>query len=50
LFEMMKKIKGNPKVLTVHGDSESCDLFAQEIHEKFGFEAHAPAVDETITV
>jgi putative mRNA 3-end processing factor len=50
LFDMMKKIKGNPKVLTVHGDSESCDLFAQEIHEKFGFEAHAPEVDETITV
>jgi len=50
LFEMMKKIKGNPKVLTVHGDSESCDLFAQEIHEKFGFEAHAPTVNETITV
>ena len=50
LFDMMKKIKGNPKVLTVHGDSESCELFAQEIHEKFGFEAHAPAVDETITV
>ena len=22
LFEMIKKIKGNPKVLTVHGDSE----------------------------
>jgi len=50
LFDMIKKIKGNPKVLTVHGDSESCDMFAQEIHEKFGFEAHAPAVDETITV
>ena len=50
LFEMMKKIKGNPKVLTVHGDSESCELFAQEIHEKFGFEAHAPTVNETITV
>jgi len=50
LFDMMKKIKGNPKVLTVHGDSESCELFAQEIHEKFGFEAHAPSVDETISV
>jgi len=50
LFDMIKKIKGNPKVLTVHGDSESCDMFAQEIHEKFGFEAYAPTVDETITV
>ena len=36
LFDMIKKIKGNPKVWTVHGDSESCDMFAQEIHEKFG--------------
>jgi len=50
LFDMIKKIKGNPKVLTVHGDSESCDMFAQEIHEKFGLEAYAPAVDETIIV
>ncbi len=50
LFAMIKKIKGSPKVLAVHGDSESCDTFAQEIHEKFGLEAYAPAVDETITV
>ena len=50
LFEMIKQIKGNPEVLTVHGDSESCDTFAKEIHEKFGFKAHAPAVNETITV
>jgi putative mRNA 3-end processing factor len=50
LFDMIKSIKGNPKVLTVHGDSESCDRFSQEIHEKFGLEAYAPAVNETITV
>jgi putative mRNA 3-end processing factor len=50
LFDMIKKIKGNPKVWTVHGDSESCDLFAQEIHEKFGFETYAPAVNDDITV
>ena len=50
LFDMIKKIKGNPKVWTVHGDSESCDLFAQEIHEKFGFQTFAPAVNDEITV
>ena len=50
LFDMIKRIKGNPKVWTVHGDSESCDMFAQEIHEKFGFETHAPAVNDEITV
>jgi putative mRNA 3-end processing factor len=47
---MIKKIKGNPKVLAVHGDSESCDMFAQEIHEKFGFETYAPVVNDEITV
>ncbi len=50
LFDMIKKIRGDPKVLTVHGDSESCSMFAQEIHEKFGLEACAPAVNETTTV
>jgi putative mRNA 3-end processing factor len=50
LFDMIKKIKGNPKVWTVHGDSESCEMFAKEIHEKFGLETYAPAVDDTITV
>ncbi len=50
LFEMMKKIKGNPKVLTVHGDRDSCSKFAEEITEQFGFEAHAPKIDEVVTV
>ena len=50
LFEMMKKIKGNPKVLTVHGDRNSCVKFAEEIKEKFGFDAHAPEIDEIVSV
>ena len=50
LFEVVKKIKGNPKVLTVHGDVESCKKFAQEIHEKFGLDAHAPDVNEVISI
>ncbi|MEE9563689.1 MAG: MBL fold metallo-hydrolase, partial [Nitrosopumilaceae archaeon] len=35
LLEFVKNIKGNPKVLTVHGDSDSCIKFAEEIKEKF---------------
>ena len=50
LFEMIKRIKGNPRVLTVHGDSESCSTFANEIHERFGLDAYAPKVNETITI
>ena len=50
LFAMMKTIKGNPKVWTVHGDSESCQIFAKEIHEQFGFETYAPMVNDKITI
>ncbi len=50
LFEMIRSVKGSPKVLTVHGDSESCTRFAEEIHERFGLEARAPKVNETVAV
>jgi putative mRNA 3-end processing factor len=50
LFEVINKIKGNPKVLTVHGDTESCVKFAKEIHEKFGLKAHAPDVNEIVSI
>ncbi|MCV0431024.1 MBL fold metallo-hydrolase [Nitrosopumilus sp.] len=50
LFDMIKKIKGNPKVCTVHGDTESCEMFAKEIHEQFGLETFSPAVNDEITV
>ena len=48
LFDMIKNIKGNPKVLTVHGDENSCTKFAEEIKEKFGLDAHAPKIGEEI--
>ena len=50
LFDMIKNIKGNPKVLTVHGDNESCMKFAEEIQEKFGLDAHTPKLGEEISV
>ena len=50
LFEMIKKLEGNPKIMTVHGDDESCTKFAEEIHERFGFDAHAAKLDEKIII
>ena len=50
LFELVKNIKGDPKVITVHGDSESCERFADEIHQRFGLKAHSPSVNETVQV
>ncbi|MFB5645780.1 MAG: MBL fold metallo-hydrolase, partial [Nitrosopumilaceae archaeon] len=50
LLDLVKNIKGNPKVLTVHGDADSCVKFAEEIKEKFGLDAHSPESNETIEV
>ena len=48
LFEILDRVKGNPKVLTVHGDGPSCIKFAEEIKEKYGYDAHAPGQGEVV--
>ena len=48
LFEILDKISGNPKVLTVHGDGLSCTKFAEEIKEKYGYDAKAPDAGELV--
>jgi putative mRNA 3-end processing factor len=50
LFEILDRVKGNPKVLTVHGDGPSCIKFAEEIKEKYGYDAHAPGQGEVVEV
>lgn len=50
LFELFKHIEGNPVVYTVHGDGDSCEKFAQEVKERFGFQASAPSVGDKVTV
>lgn len=50
LFEILGKIKGNPRVLTVHGDDMSCTKFASEIKEKYGFDAIAPDNGQIVEV
>ena len=50
LFEILEHIKGNPKVLTVHGDGPSCTKFAEEIYLKYGFESKAPDTGEFIEI
>ncbi|MGI0090995.1 MAG: MBL fold metallo-hydrolase [Nitrososphaerales archaeon] len=50
LFEMFSRIKGKPKVYTTHGDGESCEIFAKEITERYGFEASAPQIGDKIVV
>jgi putative mRNA 3-end processing factor len=50
LFEILDGIKGTPEVLTVHGDGNSCIRFAEEIKEKYGFNARAPSQGDIIEV
>jgi putative mRNA 3-end processing factor len=50
LFEILDRVKGNPKVLCVHGDGPSCEKFAQEIKEKYGYDARAPEQGEVFDV
>jgi putative mRNA 3-end processing factor len=50
LFEILNRVKGNPKVLTVHGDGPSCTKFAEEIKEKYGYDARAPDQGEVVEV
>lgn len=48
LFEILDRVSGNPKVLTVHGDGLSCTKFAEEIKEKYGYDAKAPDAGELV--
>ncbi len=50
LFEMLSRLKGKPKVYATHGDGDTCDTFAKEITERFGFETAAPEIGAKITV
>jgi len=50
LFEILNRVKGNPKVLCVHGDGPSCEKFAEEIKEKYGYDAIAPEQGQVVEV
>jgi putative mRNA 3-end processing factor len=47
LLDMFKKLKGNPKVLTVHGEEDVCVSFSKELQRDYGLEASAPNTGET---
>jgi putative mRNA 3-end processing factor len=50
LFEMLKAVRGSPKVMTVHGEEEYCTKFAADVKEKFGFDAVAPSAGDVVKI
>lgn len=47
LMEIVKSLKGNPKVLCIHGEAASCTAFAERVREETGLETFAPSLSES---
>jgi len=50
LMNLIRKVRGNPKILMVHGEEESCVSFAKTVKEEFEFEAYAPKPGDTFQI
>ena len=50
LKDAVKELKGNPTVYVVHGEEESCEMFAEWRKTEVGLEAVAPKTGEAFTV
>jgi putative mRNA 3-end processing factor len=50
LHGMVKSMKGNPLVLTVHGDQESCRTLANDIKEEIGLSAVSPQAGDIFKI
>lgn len=50
LFELIGRLKGKPRVYAVHGDGDSCEIFAREITERYGLVASAPKNGDTVDI
>ncbi len=50
LMKIMGKVKGDPKVLMVHGEEEACVSYAKTVGERFGFQAYAPRSGESYQI
>ncbi|MFW9831836.1 MAG: MBL fold metallo-hydrolase [Candidatus Thorarchaeota archaeon] len=49
VLRYLKEVKGNPKILTVHGEAASCENLAQTLRSRFGFDASVAMTGQTIT-
>jgi putative mRNA 3-end processing factor len=50
LTEDLKRVKGSPIFLTVHGEEESCVSLAELLHREMGVEAHAVTPGQEFSV
>ena len=50
LLEMVRKVKGHPKVVMVHGEEIQSSGFAKEVEEKLGLRTLVPEPGEVIEI
>jgi len=48
LFKIISELENPERIIVVHGENDSASTFAEEIQEKFGFDAIAPHVGDII--
>jgi putative mRNA 3-end processing factor len=48
VLDYLKQAKGNPRILTMHGEPASCENLAQTLQTRFGFDAQAATCGESI--
>jgi predicted metal-dependent RNase len=47
LIGIVKGLRGNPKVLCIHGEAASCTALAERVKQETGLEAFAPSLSES---
>lgn len=50
LHKQVKSLKGDPLILTVHGDENNCKTLASDLHEKLGLHAVSPEAGDVFKV
>jgi putative mRNA 3-end processing factor len=50
LHDFVKSLKGDPKIITVHGDEDGCKMLANDIQDDFGFSATAPKAGDVFKI
>ncbi|MFX1474086.1 MAG: MBL fold metallo-hydrolase [Promethearchaeota archaeon] len=46
----LHRVKGNPKIVTMHGEADACNYLAETLQEKFGFNAEAATKGQSFTL
>lgn len=50
VLNFLRQTRGNPQILTMHGDAVACENLAHTIRDRFGFDAVAATSGQTLTV